>query len=66
MKLKTAKFAVRVAFTTALMIIGTAIYFTSKEPGAQILGTNMVTAGWATWMSTGKVKSEPEPDVENP
>jgi hypothetical protein len=56
MNLSVAKFVVRVLFTAALMTIGVAIYFTSEDTSAQILGTNMITVGWATWMSSGKVK----------
>jgi len=54
--LALAKFIVRVIFTAALMTIGVAIYFTSSDTGTKILGTNMITVGWATWMSSGKVK----------
>jgi hypothetical protein len=51
-----AKFVVRVIFTAAIMIIGAVIFFTSEDTGNQVLGTNMITVGWATWMSAGKAK----------
>ncbi len=56
MNLKVGKFYARVFFTCVLMGVGTAIFFSIDSETMRIIGSNMVTAGWAAWMSMGSSK----------
>lgn len=51
--LKYAKFSVRALLSVSIMGIGAAIFFSSDDNTLKIIGSNMVTASWAAWMSSG-------------
>ena len=56
MNLKLAKFTIRVSLTIIMMGIGATIFFTSDKEAMKIVGSNMITAGWAAWVSMGSSK----------
>lgn len=54
--IKLYKFLARVLFTFILMLIGALIFFLSANDTLKIVGSNMVTGGWAAWLSVGSSK----------
>jgi len=68
--LKVAKFTTRVVLTLILMLFGISIFFLSDDNSMKLVGSNMVTASWASWMSMGsskltKTSKDKEPVVES-
>lgn len=51
--LKIGKFIFRCSITLIFMGIGAGIFFGTDDNTLKLLGSNMVTAGWAAWVPTG-------------
>ena len=66
MNIKVGKFYLRATLSILLMGIGASIFFSSKDDTMRLVGSNMVTASWAGWMSTGssKIKKYQDSPIE--
>ena len=58
MNLKTGKFIFRIVVTLLVFGFGVAIFFAGSDPGMKLVGSNMASMVFGTWMSSGSTTTK--------